>query len=63
MNDAFDGQFINEANITGRVCKDAKAAEKSSCVRGGQRYGVVDGESKESTDYFQVVATGTQGSI
>lgn len=55
MNDAFDGQFINEANITGRVCKDARAAEKSSCVSVAvNRYGKVDGESKEFTDYFQV---------
>ena len=55
MNDAFDGQFINEANITGRVSKDARAAEKSSCVSVAvNRYGKVDGESKEFTDYFQV---------
>jgi len=55
MNDAFDGQFINEANITGRVCKDARAAEKSSCVSVAvNRYGKVDGQSKEFTDYFQV---------
>ena len=59
MNDAFDGQFINEANITGRVCKDAKAAEKSSSVNVAvNRYSVVNGASKESTDYFRVVATG-----
>lgn len=55
MNDAFQGQFINEANITGRVCKDARAAEKSSCVSVAvNRYGKVNGESKEFTDYFQV---------
>ena len=55
MNDAFDGQFINEANITGRVSKDARAAEKSSCVSVAvNRYGKVDGQSKEFTDYFQV---------
>ena len=55
MNDAFDGQFINEANITGRVCKDAKAAEKSSSVNVAvNRYSVVNGASKESTDYFRV---------
>ena len=55
MNDAFDGQFINEANITGRVCKDAKAAEKSSSVNVAvNRYSVINGASKESTDYFRV---------
>ena len=55
MNDAFDGQFINEANITGRVCKDAKAAEKSSSVNVAvNRYSVVNGASTEFTDYFRV---------
>ena len=56
MNDAFDGQFINEANITGRVCKDARGRREKLLQRQRCRQSIRQGRrtSKEFTDYFQV---------
>ena len=55
LNDAFQGQFINEANITGNVSKTARAAEKSSCISVAvNRYVKAEGDSKPPSDFFQV---------
>ena len=38
MNDAFDGQFINEANITNGVSKTARPAEEPCISVAVNRY-------------------------